>query len=245
LELDPELISAARYIVTYRVETGDLEGAYHDARQLLEHFGPGAETHFSLAYVYRFGGMFEEAQRHCELALDRDPLDPRLRSCGYAYLYAGKFSRVMEFFKLDEGSYFVTWATVLYQLRRNDREAALHATRQAAEEPTRRLMQPCLEGASGAALDGAVADFVKHWMQSEDPEAAYSVAPILVYCGRPQEALQFVERSVDKNFCSYPALDLDPIWVSLRNEPEFQRIRVKAMACHERFRKMVEAYHGK
>jgi len=245
LELDPDLILAARSVVTQRVETGDLEGAYQDARRLLEHFGPGADTHFTLAYVYRYGGLLEESQRHCELALDRDPQEPRLRSCGYAYLYAGKLSRVMDFFRLDEGSYFVHWATVLYELRRNDRAAALKVTRQAADEPnepTRRLMQPCLEGASGAALDAPVAEFIKHWQLSEDPETAYAIAPMLSFCGRPQDALRFVERGVDGNYCSYPALDLDPVWAEVRNDPEFQRIRVKAKACHERFRAAVEAF---
>ncbi len=190
----------------------------------------------------RYGGLLEDAQRHCELALARDPQDPRLRSCGYAYLYAGELPRVMDFFKLDEGSYFVHWATVLYRLRLNDREGALHVALQAADEPIRRLMQPCLEGARGAALDQPVAEFVEHWWRSEDPETAYAVAPILHFCGRPQEALRFVERGVEHNYCSYPALDLDPIWAGLREDPEFRRIRAKAMACHDRFRKAVEAY---
>ncbi len=242
LELDPDRILSARQIVTSRAETGDLEGAYQDAHRLLEHFGPGSETHFTISYVYRYGGMLEESQRHCELALDRDPQDPRLRSCGYAYLYAGKLERVMAFFKLDEGSYFTHWATVLYQLRLDGREAALHVVRQAADEPIRRLMQPCLEGASGAALDAPVAEFITHWQRSEDPETAYAIAPILAYCGRPQEALRFVERGVDGNYCSYPALDLDPIWAGLRSDPEFQRIRIKAKACHDKFRRAVEAY---
>jgi DNA-binding winged helix-turn-helix (wHTH) protein/tetratricopeptide (TPR) repeat protein len=248
LELDPDLILAARSIVTQRAESGDLEGAYGDARRLLEHFGPGADTHFTLSYVYRYGGLLEESQRHCELALDRDPLEPRLRSCGYAYLYAGNLTRVMDFFRLDEGSYFVHWATVLYQLRRNDRAAALHVARQAADEPnepTRRLMQPCLEGVTGAALDAPVAEFKKHWQLSEDPETAYAIAAMLAYCGRPQDALRFVERGVDGNYCSYPSLDLDPMWAGLRNDPEFQRIRVKAMACHDGFRRAVEAYDNK
>ena len=102
-------------------------------------------------------------------------------------------------------------------------------------------MQPCLEGVRGAALDEPVAEFVRHWERSGDPEAPYAVAPMLAYCGRPQEALRFVERAVDGSFCSYPALDLDPIWAGLRSDPEFQRIRTKAMACHDRFRRMVEA----
>jgi len=242
LELDPNLISAARNIATHRAEAGDLEGAYRDARGLLEHFGPGVDTHFTISYVYRYGGLLDASQRHCELALDRDPQDPRLRSCAYAYLYAGKLSRVTEFLRLDEGSYFVHWATVLYQLRLNDREAALHVTRQAADEPTRRLMQPCLEGAHGAALDDSVAAFLRRWERSGDPEASYAVAPMLAFCGRPQDALRFVEHAVDASFCSYPALDLDPIWAGLRDTPEFQRIRTKAQACHDRFRRMVGAY---
>jgi tetratricopeptide (TPR) repeat protein len=243
LELDPDLVSAARNIVLYRVEAGDLEGAYHDAQRLLEHFGPGATTHFTLSYVYRYGGLLEASQRHCELALDSDPQDPRLRSCGYAYLYAGKLSRVMDFLRLDEGAFFVHWATVLYYLRLNDRDAALHVARQAADEATRALMQPCLEGARGAVLDDPLAEFVRHWERSGDPEAAYAVAPMLVFCGRPQEALRFVERAVEAGFCSFPALDLDPIWAGLRDDREFQRIRIDAKACHDRFRRVVDAHN--
>jgi hypothetical protein len=131
---------------------------------------------------------------------------------------------------------------VLYHLRLDQRDAALHVTRQAADEPTRQLMQPCLEGAHSAALDEPVAEFVRHWQQTGDPEAAYAVAPMLAYCGRPQDALRFVERAVDRSFCSYPALDLDPIWSRLRADPEFRRIRDKAMACHGGFSRMVAAY---
>jgi hypothetical protein len=148
----------------------------------------------------------------------------------------------MDFLTLDEGSYFVHWGTVLYQLRRNDRLAALHVARQAADDPTRRLAEPCLEGARGAALDDAVAEFLAYWQRNSDSESPYGVAPILVYCERSQEALRFLERAVDANFCSFPAVDLDPIWAPLRDDPEFQRIRGKAMACHDRFRRMVDAY---
>ena len=67
---------------------------------------------------------------------------------------------------------------------------------------------------------------------------------MLSFCGRKRETLRLLERAVDGNYCSYPALDLDPIWAGLRGDPEFQRIRAKAMACHERFRRMVEANGG-
>jgi hypothetical protein len=145
----------------------------------------------------------------------------------------------MDYFKLDEGSYFVNWGTVFYNMRANDREATLHATRQADDDELRRLLEPCLEGARGEQIDERVAEFVKHWDQSGDPETPYAVAPILLVCGRTQEALRFVERAVEGSFCSYPALDLDPIWAPVRNDPEFLRIRAKARACHDRFRSAV------
>lgn len=242
LELDPELISAARQIVIHQTESGHLDAAYRRARRLVERRGSASEAHFALAYVYRFGGLLQASQRHCELALDRDPHEPRLRSCGYSYLYAGELSRVMDFLELDEGSYFVNWGTVLYHLRRRDDEAALAFARQSALDPTRHLMEPCLEGARGAALDQAVAEFVRFWHRHGEPEAAYAVAPMLEYCGRRDEALRFVERAVDGNFCAYPALDQDPVWAGLREHPEFERIRRKAIACHERFRRAVEAH---
>ena len=243
LELDPNLLSAARSIVTYRTESGDLEGAYHEARRVLAHFGPRSEALFTVSYVHRYGGMYEEAQRYCELARERDPQSPRLRSCGYPYLYAGEVSpRVMDFLMLDEGSYFVHWGTVLYYMRLDDRAAALRVVRQAADEPTRRLMEPCLEGATDSALDAPVAEFVRLWEGAGDPETAYALAPMLSYCGRPQEALRFVQRAVDGGFCVYPGLDVDPIWASLRNDPRLQRMRDAGKACHERYRRMVQAF---
>ena len=242
LELDPNLSSAARQIVTRLAETGEFGAAYPEARRMLNRFGSSAQAHFALSYVYRYGGMLDASQAQCELAIARDPQDPRLRSCAYSYLYAGKLSRVMEFLMLDEGSYFVHWATVLYHLRQNDRVAALHVTQLAADEPTRRLMEPCLKGVRGAALDDAVTAFFTYWQRQSDPESYYAVAPMLSYCGRPRHALRFLERAVDGNFCSFPALDLDPIWAELRADPEFLRIRAKARACHDRFRRMVDAY---
>jgi DNA-binding winged helix-turn-helix (wHTH) protein/tetratricopeptide (TPR) repeat protein len=240
LELDPGMIAAARRIVTHQAESADLEGAYREARGLLERFGPSAETHFAIAYVYKYGGDLEASQRQCELARERDPQDPGLRSCAYSYLYAGELPRVMDYLLLDEGSYFVNWGTVLYHLRTNDRDAALHATRQAADDPTRRLMEPCLEDRRGVVLDDAVAGFLEIWQETGDPEASYAVAPMLLYCGRRQEALRLLERAVDMSFCAFPALDLDPAWASLRGDADFQRIRGKASACHERFQAAVE-----
>jgi hypothetical protein len=63
---------------------------------------------------------------------------------------------------------------------------------------------------------------------------------MLEYCGRRTEALAFLDSAIDKGFCAWPALDTDPIWVSLRSDPAFPRLRDDAVACHSRFREIVE-----
>jgi DNA-binding winged helix-turn-helix (wHTH) protein/tetratricopeptide (TPR) repeat protein len=241
LELDPGAINPALGIVRLKSESGELEEAYAYGHALAGRFENNAAAQFALAYVYKYGGMLDAAQRHCEaaLALDRD--NPDLRSCAYAFLYAGKLDRVQAFLDTDEGSFFSTWGTVLLELRRGNAERALVAARLSApDRHTRMLMEPCLEGRRGTELDEATAAFVAYWSSRRDPELAYGLAPMLEYCGRRAEALDFLERAVAHNFCAYPALDLDPIWDGMREEPRFLRVREDAIACHRRFREAVE-----
>lgn len=240
LELDPALIPAAVGMIALRTEAGELEAAYREASRLIERHENNAQAHFALAYVYRFGGMLEASQRHCEIALDRDPHNPSWRSCAYAYLYAGELDRVRRFLDLDQGSYFVHWGIVLLELRRGNDAAALdEALRVSPDLPTRRFMEPCLKGQRGEALAGPATEFIRFWGTSEEPEAHYALAPMLAYCGRRDDALDFLERAVAKGFCSYPALDQDPIWEDMRDESRFREIREAAIACHENFRAAV------
>jgi DNA-binding winged helix-turn-helix (wHTH) protein/tetratricopeptide (TPR) repeat protein len=245
LELDPAAIPAAVGAINLRTESGELEDAYREARRLVDRFGNHAEAHFALALVYRFGGMLEESQRHCEIAFELDPRNPRLRSCGYSYLYAGKLEPVPKFLAMDEGSYFSHWGTVLLHLRRSEDAAALNAARQVPpDDHIRRFTELCLEGRRGEALDAAAAAFVEFWSKHRDPELAYALAPMLEYCGRRDEALAFLERAIDDHFCAWPALDRDPIWRGMRENTVFRQLREDAIACHRRFREAVDRLAG-
>ncbi|HZD52965.1 MAG TPA: hypothetical protein VE175_07950 [Woeseiaceae bacterium] len=145
------------------------------------------------------------------------------RSCAYAFLYAGRLDRVQAYLDLDEGSYFSYWGTVLLDLRLANDAAALDAARRVPPAlPTRRFMEPCLEGRRGAALDGPAARFIEFWKQHKDPELGYALAPMLAYCGRPADALAFLRWAAELKFCAYPALDLDPIWDAMRESAEFR-----------------------
>ena len=69
----------------------------------------------------------------------------------------------------------------------------------------------------------------------DDPEVVYLVAGHLSYCGEKPAALAMLGRAIAGGYCSYPALDEDPMFATIRNEPEFVDLRSKAMACRQAF----------
>ena len=58
---------------------------------------------------------------------------------------------------------------------------------------------------------------------------------MVALCGDRESALQILRKAVEENFCSYPAMDKDPLFESVRKTPEFAEIRKMGMACRERF----------
>jgi hypothetical protein len=70
---------------------------------------------------------------------------------------------------------------------------------------------------------------------NDDPEVSYSFAAHLAYCGQARPALQMLDSAVRANYCSYPAMDSDPLLANLRGRSEFAEIRSRAIACNRRF----------
>lgn len=66
----------------------------------------------------------------------------------------------------------------------------------------------------------------------------------MAYCGHHEVALRMVSRAVEQNYCSYPAIDRDPLWADLREDPGFLEIREEAIACRQRFVDFVDSLGG-
>jgi hypothetical protein len=63
----------------------------------------------------------------------------------------------------------------------------------------------------------------------------YFFATHLAYCGETRESLRFLKLAIDENYCSYLAMDLDPLFGKIRTSPEFRMVRAAGIACHEDF----------
>ena len=231
--LDPNLVSAVVTLATNWVERGELEKAYTEVAQVLKKRPEDGYAHFALSYVLRYAGLLKESQHECDTALALDPGDYRFRSCAEPFIFDGENSRAMDYLALDPGSQWSKRNEAMSLLRQGRNVEALEKVRTITDDPRMRLAQACIEKRPSSEIDelskGA------HGFALSDPEIRYSTAEIEAFCGRNQVALALLRQAVQDRFCSYPALDSDPLFSPLRHTAEFQAIHSAAINCQNKF----------
>jgi serine/threonine protein kinase len=214
-------------LIAYQSEHGRLMEAYRSAQDLHRRFGQNATTEFVLAYVLRYAGLVGQAEKHCEIGLAHDPAWSGFRSCAVPFLLDGNYRRAVDFIHLDAGS---EWEEAMM----------LDALVREGKETEARQMHPKSQfrwagfNLLWAKVQGAPSEAIRV-PPDEDCEANYFAAGHLAYCGRKREAMKMLKRAVDGNYCAYPAIDKDPLLVSLRGEPGFAEIRDEVRACQKKF----------
>jgi TolB-like protein len=235
LALDPHLLPAASTIVLLRAEGGELRTAYERASEMVRRRPDSSDAHFAVAYVLRYGGMLREAQGECETGLRLDPGNSRIRSCTIAFYVSGQYERAMDFIRLDPGTRWAAVHSIQVRWRQGQRQEVLHLTRELPEWELSRFVAGCLARPSSKALSGLASEIRSARLAMHDPELKYHAAAALADCGQHGPALDLLSRAIDEGYCSYPALDTDPLWASLRAQPGFAAVRTRAVACHEQF----------
>jgi TolB-like protein/tRNA A-37 threonylcarbamoyl transferase component Bud32 len=232
MSLDPNLTEAVQDSIVYETEGGDLERADRRARDLVARRPQDPQAHFALAYVLRYAGLLNDAARECDAALAEDPHNGGFRSCSFVFLPLGKYDRAREYLRLDAGS---EWSrgregNILQREGKIEAAAALFdATgfRQAAQL-MRKSGTPADRDRVSAALEAAT-------VEEPDPEDKYYVAGILASTGYPAGALRLLRKGVEGNYLGYPAMDHDPLFESIRKDPEFAAIRAEAIRRQQAF----------
>jgi eukaryotic-like serine/threonine-protein kinase len=227
--LDPDLISAAVNLSNNHVERGKLEESYTEAEELVKRRPENGLAHFSLAYVLRYAGLLKEAQRECDTALALDPGNYLLRSCARAFSLDGNYHRAREYLALDMGSNYSKRNNVEILLREGRKTEALEEVHGLGM----RLIEACLERRSTSEIEEISKDVLSFAVS--DPEVRYASSDYEASCGRDAEALRLLRQAVEGKFCSYPAMDSDPLLAPLRHTAEFQEIHSAAIDCQKRF----------
>ncbi len=175
LTLDPNRMVAAGQFITNRVERGELAKAYQSAKEFVKRRPESAQAHFTLAVVYRYGGMLEESERECDNALALDPGNYQFRSCAWAFMELSKFDRARDYILLDAGTEWAAYVTPSLLLREGKTAEAREAVKRMSQTPHyhRDLLEACLGLRPASELDKMAHDAETGQPSDPDPELAY------------------------------------------------------------------------
>jgi tetratricopeptide (TPR) repeat protein len=236
VSLDPNFSFAAAWLVTDRVEQGELVMAYQDAKALVARHPESALAHFALGYVLRYGGAVEESGHECDAALSLDSGNFGLRSCAMTFDQLGNYARAMDFLQLDAGS---EWASDSI-MRHYIRDGKIAQAKEIAEKFKDngwefRMITACIENPSSADAATLVRERAAALLAAPDPEPSYVVAGDILFCGRKDVAAQMLKSSIARHFCAYTGLQNDSVWAKLRGTPEFAELLSAAKKCQDNF----------
>jgi TolB-like protein/Flp pilus assembly protein TadD len=233
LALDPNLSEATVRLVVLATEGGRLEEAYAKAGDLVRRRPQDGHAHFSLAYVLRYAGLMEESARECDTARALDPRNRFFRSCGFLFMQSGDYKRARDFARLDAGSAWSKNVEADILLREGKRDVALSAVRMDSNLPVGGYA--VLLAPPGAERDRLAATVEAKAMSDRDPENKYYTAGHLALAGYRDGALQLLRRAVENNYLVHEAMDRDPLFESIRHDPEFAAIREESIRRQKEF----------
>jgi tetratricopeptide (TPR) repeat protein len=248
MSLDPNLVDAAQGRVINSVESGRLNEAYDQARELLKRRPDSGIAHFTLAYVYTYGGLLEDAARECDAALALDSSNYGFRSCGLTFMELGKYERALDFFRLDAGANFAIGneaRVLLHQGKPDEALKMMKSSNPIAPVKNAGMLAAFLDHQPASEI-AALASQQEAWVMADrDPENKYLFAAYDAYCGQHEMALRTLRRAVEQNYCAVPAMDNDPLFASIRNMPEFAAIRTAGIECQRKFKEHIAGHDAK
>jgi len=82
---------------------------------------------------------------------------------------------------------------------------------------------------------GDIAALARGVTPTGDGEENYLSAAHLSYCGQTDAAGEMLMRAIQGNYCSFPAMESDPLLANLRSTVGYAEIRAAGRACQDRF----------
>lgn len=230
LALDPDSLDAANEVALHQAERGETLRAYREAQELVRRRPDSAVAHHLLSYVLRYAGALDEAGRQCDMSALLDPTVGG--SCSATFMEAGNYKHALDFVRKDFSSEWSKAHGIDILVRQGRYAEAVKIGAPKNEWST--SYQMLLVCAQHHPLN-EIAALAAQVQPNDDPEVSYFFAGHLAFCGQTKPAIRMLDRAVRANYCSYPALDSDPLFTNIRSMPEFAEVRSRAIACNHRF----------
>jgi hypothetical protein len=231
MELEPDAPGPVAELIIHRTERGDLVQAHQQAIALVHRRPDDPNNHHVLSYVLRYGGSLQEAGNECDMVV---LLATKViwGSCSTTFMELGNYQRAMDFVRKDLSSEWSKAHAIEVHLREGKTEDAIRIGAPKIQHwDSYKMLLACARHEAPPEIE-KLAGGVE---VDDDPEVNYFFAGHLAYCGQTDAALRMLKLAIERNYCSYPAMDKDPFFNQLRTNPEFTRIRQEGVACHEAF----------
>ena len=233
-QLDPELLSAATYRVGMRLFNGDLDVGFAQIQDLARQRPNRAEVHILLAQAFRASGLLDEAARECETTHRLDP--DLVTDCHVLYIHKGDLAKAHQEIARWPGD-FASFMLGHVLLREKKVPEALEHLKVVPAGELYQLVQACWPDSQKAACAEQAGKSEASLLAIPDADAWYFGAGVMAFVGHEDAAIRLLEADAKHNFCTYPSVDLDPIFGSMRASTAFAAARKEAMACRARFAK--------
>lgn len=234
--LDPSRIDAASDLVNMESEEGDLNLAYDDIIGLLRQRPDSGAVHLVYSYVLWYAGLLDEAANECEKTRSLDAGTTDLASCGQVFMALGRYARAREYFELLSGTEYQEVGEVEILLREGKRDQAFQILKSLPAAWGWQVLQPCLGNTPTAKSDAVAAQkWRSAWMAEADPAQKYWLAAWDSLCGQPDLAQRELRRAIERSYCAYPQMEIDPLLATLRATPQYSQLRSLGIACQQRF----------
>jgi tetratricopeptide (TPR) repeat protein len=243
LSLNKNQFAALWNLAILYINAGKHQEAADVIQQMFRVTPNNANAHFVLSYLFRYVGMMEESVREVEAALALDPRNPRFRSAGFTYVYAGDYQQAYAAFALDEKSApAIAWQGLALFLL-GDKEGAIERIdRATAIEPGGFI--GLRFGAIGAFIKGQTQEGLSSLRKLEgllptgsDAELWYALGDTLALFGDKVGCIRSLRKALEEGFFNYPAMLKSPWLDAVRDDPEFQKVLAVAKEKHEAFKR--------
>ena len=231
MALDPGAPEPVAELTLHLAERGELKKAHEQALELVRRRPDNANNHHVLSYVLRYGGSIEESGRECDTTA---LLAAKFvwGACSITYRELGEYTRARQILRKDLSSEWSKAQAIEIFLRDGETEEAIKVgPPQIPHWGSYKMALACAQRAPEAEIKSLAAGVEA----DDDPEANYFFAGHFAYCGEVQESIRFLSLAIKGGYCSYPVMDRDPVFAKIRALPEFSRVRLAGMVCHDNF----------
>jgi hypothetical protein len=152
----------------------------------------------------------------------------------------GNIEHSMDFMRLDAGSDWVNRNAIrLLWAQGNLAEARRANLELSPERAFTTFLTACADRPSAQSVspevDRSAREIEPLMLANPDPENRYIFATDLAFCGQKDAARRLLKSAIEGRYCSYQALQKDPLLASLRGTDEFNSLLSAAKQCQGKF----------